>query len=121
MRPIGTFIVFTVFGTLAPALCMFLYYAYDLMSKGITRDLVPPKQLLLQEMGLHTVAIYGAIGGATIGLLVAIYEGVSIWRERRQKVGAVQEDDGPTPDELIRTDQIRIADGYMASRGNQQV
>ena len=115
MRPIGTFIVFTLFGALAPPLCMFLFYAVDLMRKGIPRDAVPIGQLVVQEMALHTFAVYGAIAGAGIGLIVAIAEGFSMWRERRRRATPV-EDAGQSPDELIRTDQIRIADEYMAGR-----
>ena len=116
MRIIEILIGLPIVGAIGTALVMFLKQAYELISNGVPRDRVPIDQLLIEVMQLDQFAIYGAIGGAVLAVVVLIWQAISDMMVRRATRKTNNTND---PHAIIQAHREQIADDYLASRAQE--
>ena len=116
MRVIKILLGLTIVGAVATVLVMFLKQAYTLISNGVPRDRVPVEELLLDVMKLDQFAIYGAIGGAVLAVLILVIQGLSALMNKRGAKSSKPEHD---PHAILQARREQIADEYLASRQQQ--
>ena len=113
LRAIGHVLLMTLFGAVGVPLVMFIYQGYLLIDEGVRRDQVPLQRLVLDVMELDAYATYGVAGGFVLGLIVV---GIGLASARAERMRGLPEAGELTPDEIIRAEQGRIADEYIAER-----
>lgn len=95
-------------------------YGYQLLKAGYALDAVPVYTMLIEVMGLHVIAVYGAAAGLALGLLEHLILGLRLALRRRRR-GKLSIGDGETPDGIIRAERMRQAEEYLSARESRSL
>ena len=112
-RGIRTLFLCVAYGAVGTVLVKSLYTGYLLIAAGEPR--VPPVEFLLEKVQVVEYLVYGAVGGAALGLLLGLIQ-FAHWARWRARTKTAPEHDGADPDAIIRADNERRAEEYMAGR-----
>jgi hypothetical protein len=73
-NPVSVIFSLTLLGALVSAGVRFAYSAYMIVQAGETLTSVPLELLLMDVMALHRFALYGAGGGAVLGVALVLVD-----------------------------------------------
>ena len=114
-RPLVAVLSLAFLGALASGIARYAYLADILVDAGVNLDTVPFATIAIEVMELPRFALYGAAGGAVVGVLLALLDLLRSGR-KPDYTWAEREVSSAGADELIKRRKAQAADEYLGHR-----
>jgi len=119
-NPIVVILSMLIVGALVCVIARFSYAAYVIVQSGESMGAVPPKSLLIDVMGLHRFALYGAGGGALFGVVLVIVDLLRSGGRGEDSTWKTREDIEPFAGDEVKARRMEIGDQYLKERDLDQ-
>ena len=111
--PIAVIFSMTLLGTLLSVIARFAYVAYIIVQAGESLNSLPLELLLIDVMELHYFALYGAGGGAILGIIFALVDLLRFGGRSDELTWANQEEIKPFVEDEVKAHRMEIGDRYL--------
>jgi len=114
-RALTVIVSLALLGAVLSAVVRFGYLAHVIVDRGASLDSVSFLTLTIEVMELHITALYGAVGGAALGLTIVLIDIVRFGR-REPLTWHEMEVGQPGADDLIKSTRAKAAEEYLERR-----
>ncbi len=112
-NPISAIFSMTLVGALLSAIVRFAYLAYIIVQTGESLNAVPVKQLLIDAMELHMFALYGAGGGAILGIIFVLVDWFRGGARSEDYTSTNRPEINPFMKDDVKARRMEIGDRYL--------
>jgi len=112
-NPASVIFSMTLLGALVSVVVRFAYSAYIVVQAGETLTSVPLKLLLVDVMALHRFALYGAGGGAVLGIALVLVDLLRYGGQAEDYSWKSSEVAKPFAEDKIKAQRMAIGDRYQ--------
>ena len=112
-NPVAVIFSMTLLGTLVSAIARFAYVAYVIVQAGESLNSVPLELLLMDLMELHRFALYGAGGGAALGIIFVLVDLLRYGGRNDDYSLKNSEDFKPFAKDEVKAHRMEIGDRYL--------
>lgn len=106
-------------GVLIAVLARFSYSAYVIVQAGESLRAVPLNLLLVDVMGLHRFALYGAGGGAVFGVVLVLVDLVRYRGRAEDYTWKRREVIKPFAEDEVKARRMEIGDQYLKEQSSK--
>ena len=116
-NPIVSILSLAIVGAMLTAIVQFGVYAHRILKAGESLTSVPLDVLLFEVMSLQRGAVYGAAGGAILGVVLAIVD-LLRYGGRGEDYTWTARDEGVNPfaDDEVKARRMKMGDQYLKER-----
>lgn len=121
-NPVVVILFLVLVGALLTAIVRFGYFAHLIVQAGESESLtsVPLDVLLLEVMELHRGAIYGAVGGAILGIILVLVDLLRYGgRGEEYTWSARDEEINPFAEDEVKARRMKMGDRYLKEHGSK--
>lgn len=112
-NPISVIFSMALLGALVSAVVRFAYSAYIIVQAGETLTSTTLKLLLIDVMELHRFALYGAGGGAILGIILVLVDLLRYGGQAEDYAWKDTEDFQPFAEDEVKARRMEIGDRYQ--------
>jgi uncharacterized membrane protein len=112
-HPISVIFSMALLGALVSAVVRFAYSAYIIVQAGETLTSTTLKLLLIDVMELHRFALYGAGGGAILGIILVLVDLLRYGGQAEDYARKDTEDFQPFAEDEVKARRMEIGDRYQ--------
>ena len=112
-NPVSVIVSMTVVGALVSAVVRFAYSAYIIVQIGESLTSVPLKPLLMEVMELHLFALYGAGGGAILGIILVLVDLVRYSGQAEDYDWKIMDVAKPFAEDKVKARRMEAGDRYQ--------
>jgi len=112
-NPISVIFSMTLLGTFVSVVVRFAYSAYIIVQSGESLASVSVKLLLIDVMELHRFALYGAGGGATLGIILVLVDLLRSGGQAEDYSWKYKEVVNPFYEDEVKAQRMEIGDRYQ--------
>ncbi len=91
----------------------FIYFAYVFVQAGESLNSVPLELLLIDVMEIHRFALYGAGGGAILGIILVLVDLLRYGGQAEDYSWKNSEDSQPFAEDEVKAHRMEIGDRYQ--------
>jgi hypothetical protein len=112
-NPVVAILSLTILGALVTAIARFAYLAYILIESGESLTSVSLDVLLVDVMELHWAAVYGAAGGAILGVILVLVDLIRYGGRTDDYSWKDMEDFKPFTEDKVKAHRMDAGDRYL--------
>ncbi len=112
-NPISVIFSMTLLGAFVSVVVRFAYTAYIIVQAGETLTSISLKLLLVDVMELHRFALYGAGGGAILGIILVLVDLLRYGGQAEDYARKDTEDFQPFAADEVKARRMEIGDRYQ--------
>ncbi len=112
-NPVSVIFSMILLGALVSAVVRFAYSAYIIVQAGESLNSIPLELLLADVMELHRFALYGAGGGAILGIILVLVDLLRYGGQAEDYSWKNSEDSQPFAEDEVKAHRMEIGDRYQ--------
>ena len=112
-NPFVTVFTLALIGAIVCAVVRFAYVAHILVQSGESLTSITLKLLLIDVMELHVFALYGAVGGAILGVLLALIDLLRYGGQAEELSWKESGDINPFAKDEVKARRMEAGDRYL--------
>ena len=112
-NPVSVIFSMTLLGALVSAVVRFAYSAYIIVQAGESLNSIPLELLFVDVMALHRFALYGAGGGAILGIILVLVDLLRYGGQVEDYASKDTEDYQLFAEDEVKARRMEIGDRYQ--------